>query len=115
MVEGCRRLVQKPVQSTVARLSEVGSEGGSTDSRGRLQDRTRAAVEFLMEKAAHGQPYPRCRTSFLFIAVLVTWIVFLFVSPAIILRVASRLALLLLSGIAYRYSEFIQRQGYCGT
>jgi uncharacterized protein YqhQ len=95
---------------------EVGSEGSSTDSPGGVsQDRTRAAVEFLMEKAAHETTlHPRCGTSFLFIAVLVTWIVFLFVSPAgIILRVASRLALLpVIAGIAYEVlKNSSRRQG----
>jgi uncharacterized protein YqhQ len=72
-------------------------------------------VEFLMEKAAHETTlHPRCGTSFLFIAVLVTWIVFLFVSPAgIILRVASRLALLpVIAGIAYEVlKNSSRRQG----
>lgn len=68
------------------------------------QANVQAAIEFLVEKAADETTlHPRCGTSFLFIAVLVTWIVFLFVSPAnLILRMATRLAMLpVIAGLAY--------------
>lgn len=62
------------------------------------------AVEFLVEKA---QPettlHPRCGTSFLFIAVIVTWFVFLFISPkSLMVRVVTRIAMLpVVVGLSY--------------
>lgn len=60
--------------------------------------------EFLASKAQRESPlHPRCGTSFLFIAVLVTWLVFLFVSPESTLeRVAVRLLLMpVAAGMSY--------------
>lgn len=62
------------------------------------------AVGSLAEKAqCESRLHPRCGTSFLFIVVLVTWLVFLFVSPgSLALRIVSRIALLpLVAGLAY--------------
>ena len=62
------------------------------------------ATEFLVKRALpEGVLHPRCGTSFLFIAVIITWIVFLFVSPpGFIARAAARVAMLpLIAGIAY--------------
>ena len=62
------------------------------------------AVGSLVEKAQwESRLHPRCGTSFLFIVVLVTWLVFLFVSPSSLpLRILSRIALLpLVAGLAY--------------
>jgi uncharacterized protein YqhQ len=75
-----------------------GSEGGDPE------ESSQAAIEFLVQEAAGETTlHPRCGTSFLFIAVLVTWIVFLFVSPGnAILRLAARLAMLpVIAGLAY--------------
>lgn len=61
-------------------------------------------VEFLVEKAKpESSLHPRCGTSFLFIAVLVTWIVFLFMSPkSLIVRIVARIAMLpVVAGLAY--------------
>lgn len=61
-------------------------------------------VEFLVEKAkGQSRLHPRCGTSFLFIVVLCTWVVFLFVTPpSILARIGLRLALLpLAAGLSY--------------
>ncbi len=61
-------------------------------------------VEYLSGKAEHeARLHPRCGTSFLFIVVLCTWVVFLFVSPpSIYAKVAIRLALLpFAAGLSY--------------
>ena len=61
-------------------------------------------IEFLIEKAkGQSRLHPRCGTSFLFIVVLCTWFVFLFVTPSSVLaRVGLRLALLpLAAGLSY--------------
>ena len=61
-------------------------------------------VEYLAGKACkESRLHPRCGTSFLFIVVLCTWIVFLFVSPPTMLaRVGIRLALLpFAAGLSY--------------
>lgn len=60
--------------------------------------------QFLTSRARDKSPvHPRCGTSFLFITVLVTWAVFLFVSPeGVANRVAARLLLMpLAAGISY--------------
>jgi uncharacterized protein YqhQ len=60
--------------------------------------------EFLASKArSESRLHPRCGTSFLFIVVLVTWAVFLFVTPqGVVNKVAARLALLpLTAGLSY--------------
>lgn len=60
--------------------------------------------EYLTSCAESQSPlHPRCGTSFLFISVLVTWAVFLFVSPrGVVDRVAVRLLLMpLAAGISY--------------
>jgi len=62
------------------------------------------AVGILAGKAqSESRLHPRCGTSFLFIVVLVTWLVFLFVSPdSLPLRILSRIALLpVVAGLAY--------------
>lgn len=61
-------------------------------------------IDFLSEKARpESTLHPRCGTSFLFIAVICTWVVFLFITPGgLLLRVVARLALLpLVAGISY--------------
>lgn len=60
--------------------------------------------DFLCRKAAgESRMHPRCGTSFLFLAVMCTWVVFLFVNPeGIVTRAVIRLALLpLVAGLAY--------------
>jgi len=62
------------------------------------------SIEFLVDKGAReSRLHPRCGTSFLFIVVICTWLVFLFVNaPSIPARVAIRLALLpLAAGLSY--------------
>ena len=62
------------------------------------------SIEFLVDKGAQQtRLHPRCGTSFLFIVVLCTWIVFLFVNtPSLLTRVAVRLVLLpLAAGLSY--------------
>jgi uncharacterized protein YqhQ len=61
-------------------------------------------VEYLSGKAgSESRLHPRCGTSFLFIVVLCTWVVFLFVNPPTILaRVGIRLLLLpFAAGLSY--------------
>lgn len=61
-------------------------------------------TRFLSERAVkESRLHPRCGTSFLFIVVLCTWIVFLFVTPPNLLaRIALRLALLpVAAGLSY--------------
>jgi uncharacterized protein YqhQ len=72
-----------------------------------------AAVEFLAEKAKpESTLHPRCGTSLLFIAVLVTWILFLFISPkSILIRIISRIAMLpVVAGIAYEVLKHSTRR-----
>lgn len=62
------------------------------------------AVKLLAQKAqSESRLHPRCGTSFLFIAVLVTWVVFLFVTPeSLVIRIISRIILLpVVAGLAY--------------
>ncbi|MGI6661982.1 MAG: DUF1385 domain-containing protein [Bacillota bacterium] len=62
--------------------------------------------EFLASKARfESKLHPRCGTSFLFIVVLVTWVVFLFITPqGVVNRVVARLALLpLTAGLSYEF------------
>lgn len=62
------------------------------------------AVEFLVQKGQkESRLHPRCGTSFLFIVVLCSWVVFLFVTPpSVLARVALRLALLpIAAGLSY--------------
>ncbi|MGE5579824.1 MAG: DUF1385 domain-containing protein [Bacillota bacterium] len=62
------------------------------------------SIGFLVDKGQReSRLHPRCGTSFLFIVVLCTWVVFLFVNtPSIPLRVAVRLVLLpLAAGLSY--------------
>lgn len=62
--------------------------------------------EFLASKAGReSRLHPRCGTSFLVIVVLVTWAVFLFVTPQGVLnKVVARLALMpLTAGLAYEF------------
>lgn len=62
------------------------------------------SIEFLVDKGAQQtRLHPRCGTSFLFIVVLCTWVVFLFVNtPSLLTRVAVRLVLLpLAAGLSY--------------
>lgn len=59
---------------------------------------------FLAAKAtSESRLHPRCGTSFLFIAVLCTWVVFLFIQmPNVAVRIALRLALLpVAAGLSY--------------
>lgn len=61
---------------------------------------------FLASKARNeSKLHPRCGTSFLFIVVLVSWVVFLFVTPqGVASKVAARLALLpLTAGLSYEF------------
>lgn len=84
-------------------ISNEGADGvGESAIHG--SDGFHRAVGSLVEKAQwESRLHPRCGTSFLFIVVLVTWIVFLFVSPSSLpLRILSRIALLpLVAGLAY--------------
>ncbi|HHY11463.1 MAG TPA: DUF1385 domain-containing protein [Firmicutes bacterium] len=85
------------VEQFLGNIDTCGSQGG-------FQGGSRDAVEFLVEKAVPETTlHPRCGTSFLFIAVIVTWVVFLFVSPqGFVARVAARLAMLpVIAGIAH--------------
>lgn len=62
--------------------------------------------EFLASRASReSRLHPRCGTSFLFIVVLVTWVLFLFVTPQGVLnKVAVRLALLpVTAGLSYEF------------
>jgi len=82
------------------------SEGSVSGSPGGVQAaRTgEGLIQFLAEKATReSRLHPRCGTSFLFIVVLCTWLVFLFVSPSsTVMKVLIRLALLpLVAGISY--------------
>lgn len=90
-------------------LSSEGSlpSGGLLSYEGSLSagDSCCAALtSFLVEKA-RGQPrqHPRCGTSFLAIAAVCTWLVFVFISPQqVFMRAASRLVLLpLVFGVSY--------------
>lgn len=66
-------------------------------------DRARVK-EFLVEKAdGQSRLHPRCGTSFLFIVVLCSWLVFLFITPSSVLaRVGIRLLLLpFAAGLSY--------------
>ncbi len=83
-------------EKNTARVDEMLQSVGSDESCN--------AVEFLVKKARpEAALHPRCGTSFLFIAVIVTWLVFLFVSPkSLILRVVTRIAMLpVVAGLAY--------------
>ncbi len=65
---------------------------------------SKSAIEFLVKKAIPEKTlHPRCGTSFLFIAVIITWIVFLIVSPEkFIVKIIARIAALpIVAGIAY--------------
>jgi uncharacterized protein YqhQ len=62
--------------------------------------------EFLASRASlESRLHPRCGTSFLFIVVLVTWVLFLFVTPQGVLnKVAVRLALMpVTAGLSYEF------------
>ena len=56
--------------------------------------------------------FSRCGTSFLFIAVLVTWILFLFMSPkSILIRIITRIAMLpVVAGVAYEVLKHSARR-----
>jgi uncharacterized protein YqhQ len=71
-------------------------------------------AQFLVEKAGReSRLHPRCGTSFLFIVVLCTWIVFFFVTPLDMLaRVGIRLLLLpVAAGLSYEVMKASADQG----
>jgi len=70
----------------------------------KVTDNVRKMAKFLSQKASEeSKLHPRCGTSFLFVAVLCTWVVFLFISPeAIMTKISLRLLVLpLVAGLAY--------------
>ncbi len=90
------------------RLEDFFSHDNGFDENG-----LEAAAGFLAEKAEpESTLHPRCGTSFLFIAVFVTWILFLFISPeSLTIRVIARIAMLpVVGGVAYEILKHSARQ-----